>query len=358
MPAIMVLAAAFAALLAVAPVGDPCAPGAAREQLAAEIGALRRGLEGVVPAKGTEAEWKQGLSLLEEADAALGKGRAYLALDRLAAARLLLGPLRFLSQNGAKPKEAVAALRADLAAMASELARPSSPLLPLAVRAFRDEARVQAPVYGDTIGAWDGIQDAMGAMFYGGQGVELARIAAFDAGLRFPLPPQDPKLSVTAVTDAVDAYELDLVAAYKPPVSADKHQQFILASAALKTAREVAAAGSAEGALWNYLKARRYGAPITRADAPAPALDALRATPPVHDQGDASLVCRLTQQVEGLLEGTEVPEDRLRLADSLLHDVLPEYRRLAAAKTPARKPVPAVAGAAEVTVTLVRWPYT
>jgi hypothetical protein len=37
----------------------------------------------------------------------------------------------------------------------------------------------------------------------------------------------------------VDTYEHALIAAYRPPVSADKHQQFILASAALKSAREL-----------------------------------------------------------------------------------------------------------------------
>ena len=355
----MLLAAVFAALLAVAPpIGDPCAPGAARDQLATEMGALRRGVEGVTPMQGTEAEWKQGLALLDEADAALVKGRAYLALDRMASARMLLGPLRFLAQHGQAPKEAVAALKGSLAAMEAALARPSSPSLPLAVRAFRDEARVQAPVYRDTIGAWDGISDTMGALYYGGQGVELGRIAAFDATLRFPPPPAPHKLSGAAILDAVDAYERALVDAYAPPASADKHQQFILASAALKSARELAAAGSAEGALWNYLKARRYGASITRPDPPVPTLETLRARPADRGKGDASLACRLTQQVDTLLEGAEVPEDRLRLADTLLHDVLPEYRRLIAARAPARPPTLAQGQTPQVTVTLVRWPYT
>ena len=73
--------------------------------------------------------------------------------------------------------------------------------------------------------------------------------------------------------------------------------------------------------------------------------------------GDASLICRLTQQVATVLEGDTVPEDRLRLADALLNDLLPAYRGLISGTAPAR---PAVAKAvpAEVTVTLVRWPYT
>ena len=357
----MLLAAALATLLAAVPPPDPCAAGSAADQLSTEIGALRREGASVTPAKGTENEWKQGLSLLDEADAALKAGRAYLALDRLGAARMLLGPLRFVSEHADKPKEdqkrAMDALRAELAAQSAELSRPSSSVLPLAVRAFRDEARVQAPVYLHTVTAWDQIDDTVGALFYGGQARELARIAAFDAGLRFPLPPAPPKLSAAAVADAVDVYERDLVAAYRPPVSADKHQQFILASAALKSARELLGTGSAEGALWNYLKARRYGAAITRAGAPAPTREALQAAPAQTVAGDGSLVCRLTEQVAGLLEGDSVPEDRLRLADALLHDLLPAYQGLLSG-TAAPRPAVAKTAPAQVTVTLVRWPYT
>jgi hypothetical protein len=62
--------------------------------------------------------------------------------------------------------------------------------------------------------------------------------------------------------------------------------------------------------------------------------------------------------VDFLLEGTEVPEERLRTAEALLHDVLPEHDRLLAGRAaPAAAPAVAAAPPA-VTVTLVRWPYT
>jgi hypothetical protein len=72
--------------------GRPCAAGAAVEQLSADIAAQRKGAEGITPSKGTENEWKQGLTLLDDAARLPDAGRAYLALDRLAAARMLLGP--------------------------------------------------------------------------------------------------------------------------------------------------------------------------------------------------------------------------------------------------------------------------
>src|SRR5262245_19616785 len=112
MASAMLVAAALSLLLAAAPPSDPCAAGAAADQLGAEIAAQRKGAEGVTPAKGTESEWKQGLSLLDDAEAALKAGRAYLALDRLAAARMLLGPLRFVAEHGEQPREGVETLRA------------------------------------------------------------------------------------------------------------------------------------------------------------------------------------------------------------------------------------------------------
>lgn len=359
----MLLAAALLALLAATPPSpaDPCAPGGARAQLSAEIEGLKREAAGEVPPKDLEPDWKEGLSLLDQAAQALEKGRPYLALDRLSAARLLLRPLHFYAAHAEDPKKGIEVLRSELRTLSPDLKKASSAVLPLAVRAFRDEARVQAPVYGDTLPAWDTIESAQGALFYGAQGIELGRIAAFDAGLRFPLPPKPPKLAAAAVADAVDAYERTLVAAYKPPVSADRHRDFILSSAALKSARELLAAGSAEGALWNYLKARRYGFPITRASVPVPALDALREEAADRGSGsteDRTLVCRLREQIDFLLEGTEVSEERVRTADALLHDVLAEHDRLLAGAAPPKPAAPAPGPPPTVTVTLVRWPYT
>jgi hypothetical protein len=228
------------------------------------------------------------------------------------------------------------------------------------VRAFRDEARLQAPVYGATLPAWRDIGDGAGALFYGAQGVELGRIAAFESTLRFPLPAKAPPILAGTVAEAVDAYERRLIAAYRPPVSTDRHPDFIAASAALKTARELLAAGSPEGALWAYLKARRFGTAITRSAEPVPPLGALRraaaASVRTGARGeDASLLCRLRQQVDGLLEGEPVPEDRRRVASALLHDVIPEYGRLTrGGAITAAAPV----ADAKVKVTLVRWPYT
>lgn len=360
----MLLAAALLALLAATPppAADPCAPGSARAQIAAEIESLRQEASGVVPQKDVEPDWKEGLSLLDQAAQALEKGRPYLALDRLSAARLQLRPLRYYSAHARDPKNGIDALRRDLRSLPPELKRASSGVLPLAVRAFRDEARVQAPVYGDTLPAWDEIDSAQGALFYGAQGIELARIAAFDAALHFPLPPEPPRLAPTAVAQAVDAYERTLVAAYKPPLSADRHRDFILASAALKSAREILAAGSAEGALWNYLKARRYGFPITRASLPTPSLADLRkeaaTADPAAGSGDRTLACRLREQVGFLLEGTEVAEERLRTADALLHDLLPEHDRLLRGGAMAKQAATPGTSSPAVTVTLVRWPYT
>ena len=49
--------------------------------------------------------------------------------------------------------------------------------------------------------------------------------------------------------------------------------------------------------------------------------------------------------------------DRLRVADALLHDLIPAYRGLVTGSV-SPKPALAKAAPANVTVTLVRWPYT
>src|SRR5262249_3572761 len=53
----------------------------------------------------------------------------------------------------------------------------------------------------------------------------------------------------------LDALEAEFLAAYRPPASVDRHSEFIGASATLKEARELDAAGLRYGALVRYLQA-------------------------------------------------------------------------------------------------------
>src|SRR4029450_2765632 len=71
----------------------------------------------------------------------------------------------------------------------------------------------------------------------------------------------------------LDGLEGEMLAAYRPPLSIDKHPEFIGASAALKEARELDAAGLREGALLRYLQAvLRFSSLRMSAPPEAPAL--------------------------------------------------------------------------------------
>ena len=75
------------------------------------------------------------------------------------------------------------------------------------------------------------------------------------------------------LSDELDALEGELLSAYKPPASIDRHREFIAASSTLKEARELDAAGLSYGALLRYLQAVLRVAP---ADGEGPGADGRR----------------------------------------------------------------------------------
>ncbi len=60
--------------------------------------------------------------------------------------------------------------------------------------------------------------------------------------------------ALRSVRPEIEALESDLLTLYRPPVSIDRHQEFIVANSTLKEARELDAAGLRYGALlrWPY----------------------------------------------------------------------------------------------------------
>jgi hypothetical protein len=154
----------------------------------------------------------------------------------------------------------------------------------------------------------------------------------------------------------LDALEGELLAAYRPPLSIDKHPEFIGASSALKEARELDAAGLREGALLRYLQSvLRFASLRMSAPPAAPALaEALdqfqkRLLEPRldHSLGRVFLEAAQSDLAEHVADGKAVT------AAAVAGDVLPRYF---AALQPARPQPPKAA--ARSTVTLVRWPYT
>lgn len=335
-------------------------------RVAAEIAEVRKlAADDPKPLAGTEGQLDQGKDLLAKAEAALASGRTLLAIERLGLARQLLEPLRFVSTHVKKmeavePEEyrkAAAEIAATFAPLREGLGAPTSSGLPAAIRALRDEARVQAAVYERTVAMWREADEPFGSLYYGASAISLAHQAAFLQ--RLAGPPVGKAPAVGGVEAAADAYEGKLIGAYVPPASKEHHRDFILASASLKTAHEQLERGSPEGALDAYLKGRLYGSPLTKAGEPG-SVDALREKAAGWESriaslpADPSLACLYVQKAEALLD--EGKPETIAYAAALLDDVLPEY--FARTKPGAAVAKAAPAASAPVTVTLVRWPYT
>jgi len=150
-----------------------------------------------------------------------------------------------------------------------------------------------------------------------------------------------------------------VLAAYKPPRSIDRHSDFIRINAAIKYARELDDAKMYRGAMYQYLEAIRNFAPLMDEGLkPAEALQAEAAkfrSRIASSKADQSIAQLLLEKAEYRLAnaGPNGKDAALRTAQGILFHALPAYYSV--------REKPAVAAAAVgklVTVTLVRWPYT
>ena len=128
----------------------------------------------------------------------------------------------------------------------------------------------------------------------------------------------------------LDEVENALLAAYRPPVSIDRHPEFINANATVKFAKELAAAGQDEGALYEALAARRKLALLQRDGNSRPDAASMRARiaelyEEVDLSGvDQSLGLLYLEMAEAELIAADDDKD-LSLAAVLLEQVLPDY---------------------------------
>jgi len=104
-------------------------------------------------------------------------------------------------------------------------------------------------------------------LFYLGAAQAQREFAAF---CRLIAAPAGRKGAAGArISAEIAALQRDLLSVYRPPVSIDRHPEFIAASGVLKEARELDAAGLRYGALLRYLEAARRFAPLRPATASA-----------------------------------------------------------------------------------------
>jgi hypothetical protein len=309
--------------------------------------------------------WKQAKEATEpviaRADEAYRKGRRFLALQRLAAAGVNLAGSQYLQALSpaahtdagfeAEWKRMGGVLRADLKT-------PSPAALagvqPAVVRAMGEAALPQVRIFYDASLEYGRNTMPDAGLFYIGSAQAQRDFAAFCR--RISSPASKPAPPLRSLSGEIDRLEGEMLAAYKPPASIDKHRDFILSHAALKEARELDAGGLRYGALLRYLQAAQRFAPVRMAPAGLSGATLAKRL----DETDTQLAAQRFDDsigrlfVEAARDEAEGGEGRSPATAAILaSDVLPRYfAAFEPAKPVAPKPEP------RVTVTLVRWPYT
>jgi hypothetical protein len=341
----------------------------ATDPLAAEVARLSSFLEGN---RSTDELWqdvkKSTEPALSRTRAALADGRRWLALNRLASVSVNLGAAAYLEERTHEQRKDVAAFEKEWARMGEVLkkdlaAEPPNLLdgvAPAAARAVGETALFQVrPFYESSLEYGRSTMPDAG-LFYLGSAQAARDLARTSRTLSAPAKSEIPLLR--SLEPELDALEGDLLGTYRPPVSIERHAEFIGASSALNDARKLDAAGLRYGALLGYLQAAQRTAALRSTPTDTAALrDRLREMEKRLLSGEIDhSVARIF--LESAAEDLDPPErpppggssaPAGAVATAVLQDVLPRY--FAALEPP--RPT-ALRPPAEVTVTLVRWPFT
>jgi hypothetical protein len=279
-----------------------------------------------------------------------------LALQRFAAIRSDLEAAAYVNSRPAEQRKDMAKFEEEWKRVGGKLdLRPPSAaavndLKPAAVRALAETALPQVRVFYEASLEYGRSTMPDSGLFYLGSAQAQRDFVPFARKLAQSSPRQSPPLR--SLRPELDALEAELLAAYRPPASINRHPEFIGASSMLKEARELDAAKLYHGAMLRYLEAvrrttqLRVTTPLER-DAIAAKLkeyEARVAAGPV----DHSIAQFYVEAAASNLDSATP------LASAIVTETLPRYFA-------ALQPAPAMKSAASapaVTVTLIRWPYT
>ena len=267
-------------------------------------------------------------AFIGRAEDALQHGYRMLALQRVAAILPIVEGTTYAAAHAKGDLDAEWKRNAKI----RTLAVPKD-LQTAAVRALTEVATLEARGYYDASLDYARATSNDEGFFYLGRAlgqktfIDLARKLSDRSDL--PAPP------LRSIANELDTLQKELLAAYRPPASIDRHGDFIGASAMIKEARELDQAGLRYGAMVRYLEAARRVGLITTtpAAAEAPALPA----GVDHSIGQIYV---------------DAAKSDPSTASVLANFVIPRYL---AALEPASVPR---ASNAKHTITLVRWPYT
>lgn len=296
---------------------------------------------------------------LRQIEADVAAGRKLAALHRLAPLHINLGGAAYVDGLAADQRDEAGFEKewTRVGALLAKSGTHSEALAAMHTAALRAEAEATLPqariLYEASLEYARNTEPQFG-LFYMGSAlgaddfVELCRGLETQAARRAP-----PLRSIRAELDLLQA---QLLAAYRPPVSVDRHSEFIGASSALKEARALDAAGQRHGALLRYLTACARCAPLIDT-APAPSAEELvkllDGFAKRLDGGDLDHSIAQVFLEYARSEIAAAPGTSPQVAVSIATRSLPRYF---AALEPA--PVAAAAAKPALDVTLVRWPFT
>jgi hypothetical protein len=305
--------------------------------------------------------WKDASDSLARSEQALAAGRIYLSIEELGEAERSLLAAQRSAELGGDAEQAVfeakwSAGRAKLVSFAR--AAGGATRAPLAIRALEEAARGQVMPLVAGSKAYATVTGVQNGMYYLGEAEGDAQFAKFCRTLQFPAKEARAARSITTELQALQQKAND---AFKPPLSKDKHPQFIRLNSTLKLAEELNAAGLYAGAWYEYLLGTLQFAAVTA----KPVDESTRAalTQQIEEEtkrvaqgrSDDSLLELYLQQAQAAVDDhhTSTAGEWTR-ASLIVHYVVPAYRSLLEHR---EVEAPAVAKAT-TQVTLVRWPYT
>jgi hypothetical protein len=295
----------------------------------------------------------------------LEAGHLYAALDRLQSPFAQVAMRDYLF--GKDAIRAPAQFEAEWKGAGKALAREEAGLkeerlanLPAAARALVEVNRAQSREFYRSAFLYGRQTNARNGLAYTGLAKGHLDFAVWTASLGFPPAAGE---STPSPRSRIQDLERRVLAAYDRPGTPSMPGWFNTINAALKTAKELDAAGRPEGALQQLLDAELFFAVVSAEGSPAPPLDALRRESSESHAaigaapGDQSMATMYWEIAEGNLEpgpDGSVPADRLKKASAVYESVLPRILRPPVEVAAER----AAAVPAKVRITLVRWPYT
>jgi hypothetical protein len=347
----------------------------ASAKIEAEVEHLRKALDGKPDA---DPQWKEAKpdirAALQHAADDARSGRLYVSLEALSEAlasfrgfeRATEKTEEQLLKDGLPGVEAeVKKARVELAAFDHQNWQESWGNSPVAIRALSEKGEGEAAnlisggrgfaaINDASLG--DRANDFSSALYYVGSAEAQSEIAILYETLK--LPRNGSLIPLRSVSPELQRLQEQTTAAFQPPRSVEHHSDFISLNATLKLAGELDSSQHFAGALYQYLDAvQQFGMLDAVLPDAAKQSELKRALGKMRDElttssQDSSIAQLFLERAETRLTGSPGAKD-WQTAQIVVEQVLPAYVAVLKSAPPQGHPV-----VAEVTVTLVRWPYT